>query len=92
MTHAFNLSTGKLRQADLCEFTASLVYIVSSRLAKVYGFCLKKQTKDNLNDGVLVPEFKMHQFQISLKLVEFLFILFYALEGREKFSLAFRLY
>ena len=32
--HAFTPSTGKLRQVDLSEFEAVLIYIVSSRLAR----------------------------------------------------------
>lgn len=32
--HTFNTSTQRQRQADLCEFKASLVYVVSSKTAK----------------------------------------------------------
>ena len=32
--HAFNPSIGRQRQADLCEFEASLVYRASSRTAR----------------------------------------------------------
>lgn len=36
VTLSFNLSLlGRLRQMDLCEFEAGLVYMVNSRLAKV---------------------------------------------------------
>jgi hypothetical protein len=31
---AFNPSTWRLRKSELCEFEASLIYIVSSRLAR----------------------------------------------------------
>jgi hypothetical protein len=31
VAHTFNSSTWRLRQADLCEFKASLVYIENSR-------------------------------------------------------------
>ena len=34
MAHAFNPSYWRQRQADLCEFEASLVYRVSSRTAR----------------------------------------------------------
>jgi hypothetical protein len=44
---AFNPSTGRQRQADLCEFEASLVYIVSSRTARAIQ--RNKKTKPNQN-------------------------------------------
>ena len=39
LVHTFNPNTvGKQRQADLCEFEASLIYRVSSRMATSYYF------------------------------------------------------
>jgi hypothetical protein len=34
LAHAFNFSTWRQRQVNLCEFKASLVYIVSPNAAK----------------------------------------------------------
>jgi hypothetical protein len=34
VAHTFNTSTGKQRQVDLCEFVVSLIYIVTSRIAR----------------------------------------------------------
>jgi hypothetical protein len=34
VVHAFNPSSWRQRQEDLCEFEASLVYLVSSRIAR----------------------------------------------------------
>ena len=34
VVHTFNLSTKKLRQPDLCEFQASLLFILSSSTAR----------------------------------------------------------
>jgi hypothetical protein len=34
IAHVFNLSTQKAEAGDLCEFEASLVYIISSRTAR----------------------------------------------------------
>jgi hypothetical protein len=34
VAHAFNSSTQRQKQGDLCEFEASLLYIVNSRTAR----------------------------------------------------------
>jgi hypothetical protein len=47
MIHTFNPSLGKQRQADLYEFEASLVYIVSFRTAKATHSETLSQTKQN---------------------------------------------
>ena len=46
VAHAFNPSTWEAEQGDLCEFSASLVYRVSSRTAGATGRpCLKQKRK-----------------------------------------------
>lgn len=48
-THAFNPSTPKAEAADLCEFEAILIYMVSSRSSQGYierGPVSVKQNKD----------------------------------------------
>ena len=37
MTHPFHPSTGRQRQADLCELMANLVYILSSRQPELHS-------------------------------------------------------
>jgi hypothetical protein len=47
VAHSLNPSTGRQRPADVREFKASLVYLVSSRLARLHRDTLsqKRQTK-----------------------------------------------
>ena len=53
MAHTFSPSTWEAKQAELCEFKASLVYRVSSKTAKATEkTCLKKQiTKPELTEA-----------------------------------------
>lgn len=44
IAHTFNPTFGRQRQADLCEFGASLAYIMSSRIAR--DLVSKQKTKN----------------------------------------------
>ena len=50
MVHTFNPSTLEAEAVDLCEFEASLIYIVSSRAARAVTYrspFLKNRTEQN---------------------------------------------
>jgi hypothetical protein len=50
VAHAFNLSTWKQRWANICEFKDSLVYSVSSRIARpIQRNPVSKQNKTKQN-------------------------------------------
>lgn len=62
VAHAFNLCTGKTRQADLCQFETSLVYRWSSGMAKAIYYTEKPcqehacQQHARVREGLLTPE------------------------------------
>ena len=57
------LALGRQKQVDLCEFKASLVYIVSSRTAGATGRpCLKKTKNKQTNKQKTQPPSKPHKY------------------------------
>ena len=62
-------SLGRQRQADLCEFKASLVNKASSRTTKGYTkkFCLKKTNKDNNKNLLYYNQSKVLKSRLGME-------------------------
>ena len=61
---------GRQRQADLCEFKASLIYSVSSRTARATKRpCLKKKKRGGGPRGILIANQIFIKLTVSLILV-----------------------